>query len=317
MNDQIKVSICMLAYNHEKYIRQALDSILMQKVDFNYEILIHDDASLDKTADIIKEYEEKYPNIIKPIYQVENQFSKGKMISREYQYPRVSGQYVAFCECDDYWIDAYKLQKQVNFLDKNPKIFSTAHKYMIVDKIGNFIKYSHEGIELNKYFTKNDALKYKNELFHPNTIMFRSEILKEKRFFQGFDECCILGGHTYMIYYFLQKSDIYIMNECMSVWRKVIEKDGTSYSSRADRHRITYNIKLLDMYCRYNVFFKNEYNFDIVIRKMLLICIKIILRNNEEGIDKITALKECFKLVSVYDIFSLPYYELKRRLKGE
>lgn len=317
MNDQIKVSICMLAYNHEKYIRQALDSILMQKVDFNYEILIHDDASPDKTADIIREYEERYPNIIKPIYQVENQFSKGKMISREYQYPRVSGQYVAFCECDDYWIDVYKLQKQVNFLDKNPKIFSVAHRYMIVDKIGNFIKYSHEGIELNKYFTKNDALKYKSKLFHPNTIMFRSEILKEKRFFQGFDECCILGGHTYMIYYFLQKSDIYIMNECMSVWREVIEKNGTNYASRVNSHIITYNIKLLDMYCRYKKFFKDEYDFDSTIRRMLLVCIKIILKNNETGINKISALKDCLSLVKMSDILSLPYYEIIRRFINE
>lgn len=314
MREEIKVSICMLAYNHEKYIRKALDSILMQKVDFNYEILIHDDASLDKTADIIREYEGKYPNIIKPIYQVENQFSKGKMISREYQYPRVSGQYIAFCECDDYWIDEYKLQKQVDFLDKNPKIFSVAHRNMIVDKNNHFISYSHEGVELNRYFTKKDALKYRSGLFHPNTVMFRSEVLKEKRFFQGFDECCILGGHTYMIYYFLQKSDIYIIKECMSAWRRVIEKNGSSYSSRSNDHIITYNIKLLDMYCRYNKFFEDEYNFNVIIRKMLLICIKLIIKYKEDGVKKVSALKECLNMVRISDIFLLPYYEIMRRI---
>ena len=75
MKDDIMVSICCITYNHEKYIREALDSFLMQNTDFKYEIVIHDDASTDNTANIIREYEEKYPDIIKPIYQKENQYS--------------------------------------------------------------------------------------------------------------------------------------------------------------------------------------------------------------------------------------------------
>ena len=77
MKDDIMVSICCLAYNHEKYIRQCLDGFIMQKCDFKFEVIIHDDASTDHTADIIREYEKKYPDIIKPIYQTENQYSKG------------------------------------------------------------------------------------------------------------------------------------------------------------------------------------------------------------------------------------------------
>ena len=67
-----------ITYNHEKYIADALDSFLMQQVSFSYEIIVHDDASTDKTAKIIREYEKNYPSIIKPIYQTENQYSKGK-----------------------------------------------------------------------------------------------------------------------------------------------------------------------------------------------------------------------------------------------
>jgi len=111
MSDDPIVSICCITYNHEKYIRDAIEGFLMQKTLFPIEILIHGDASTDKTADIIKEYEVKYPDIIKPIYQTENQFSKGVSISATYQFPRARGKYIAICEGDDYWTDPHKLQK--------------------------------------------------------------------------------------------------------------------------------------------------------------------------------------------------------------
>jgi glycosyltransferase involved in cell wall biosynthesis len=90
----------------------------MQKTSFDVEILIHDDASLDNTVDIIKLYQQKYPDIIKPIYQTENQYSKGQRgISLKYNFPRAKGKYIAMCEGDDYWTDPLKLQKQVDFLE--------------------------------------------------------------------------------------------------------------------------------------------------------------------------------------------------------
>lgn len=113
------VSVCTLAYNHAPYIRECLDGILMQKTDFAFELLIHDDASTDGTADIIREYEAKYPDIIKPIYQTENQYSKGVKISATIQFPKAKGKYIALCEGDDYWTDPLKLQKQVDFMEAN------------------------------------------------------------------------------------------------------------------------------------------------------------------------------------------------------
>lgn len=114
------VSICCITFNHEKYIRDAIEGFLMQKTLFPFEILIHDDASTDRTSYIIREYEEKFPDVIKPIYQTENQYSKGISISATYQFPRARGKYIAMCEGDDYWTDPLKLQKQVDFLEKNP-----------------------------------------------------------------------------------------------------------------------------------------------------------------------------------------------------
>lgn len=117
----VLVSICCLAYNHESYISQCLDGFVMQKCNFSYEVLIHDDASTDGTANIIREFEERYPNLIKPIYQIENQWSKGVKITSKLNFPRAQGKYIALCEGDDYWTDPLKLQKQVDFLEAHPE----------------------------------------------------------------------------------------------------------------------------------------------------------------------------------------------------
>lgn len=119
-NYEITVSIICNAYNHEEYIRKTLEGFVMQKTDFIFEVLVHDDASSDHTAEIIREFEVKYPNIIKPIYETENQYSKHDGSLSRIQYERVKGKYVAFCEGDDYWIDENKLQRQVNFMDNHP-----------------------------------------------------------------------------------------------------------------------------------------------------------------------------------------------------
>ena len=127
------VSIICTAYNHEKYIKYAIDGFLMQKTNFEYEILIHDDASTDNTPKILKEYQDMYPDLIKVIYQKENQYTKG-VSAITVLLEKAKGKYLAFCEGDDYWIDKYKLQKQVDFLDRNIDYSAVYHNVKIVDK---------------------------------------------------------------------------------------------------------------------------------------------------------------------------------------
>lgn len=117
--NNVMVSIVCNTYNHEKYIADALDGFISQKTNFPIEILVMDDASTDGTADIIREYEKKYPEIIKPIYHTVNQWSRGLGPVRQNR-DRAIGKYVAMCEGDDYWIDEYKLQKQVDYMEAHP-----------------------------------------------------------------------------------------------------------------------------------------------------------------------------------------------------
>lgn len=128
MNSAPLVSIITLSYNHETYINECLDNLVHQKVDFPFEIIVHDDASTDKTASIIKYYEALYPNIIKPIYQTENQYSKKIGMCRTFVYPKVRGKYIAICEGDDYWCDLEKLKKQVFILEEHPEYSACVHR---------------------------------------------------------------------------------------------------------------------------------------------------------------------------------------------
>jgi len=114
------VSILAITYNHEKWIARALDSFVSQKTNFKFEILVHDDASTDSTPDIIREYVRLYPDLIRPIFQVKNQYSVGN-IPHLFVTEMAKGNYLAFCECDDFWNDPYKLQKQVDLLEAYPE----------------------------------------------------------------------------------------------------------------------------------------------------------------------------------------------------
>lgn len=137
MESQVQVSIICLTYNHEKYIRECLEGFVSQKTDFAFEVLVHDDASTDATASIIREFEAKYPHIIKPTYQTENQYSKGKNIIMPLLMSKARGKYFAWCEGDDFWTDPYKLQKQHDALSAHPECFMCVAKTKVVNEDGS------------------------------------------------------------------------------------------------------------------------------------------------------------------------------------
>jgi len=162
--DQPVVSVCCTTYNHEPYIGEAIDGFLMQETDFPFEILIRDDCSTDKTAEIVKEYADKYPSLIKPVFEKENTYSQGvKPMPQLYKIS--DGKYIALCEGDDYWTDPLKLQKQVYFLEENSN-FSLVASKSFVDKPGGNI------MGIPGVYNFSDILQ--NNCFSTQTVLFRA-----------------------------------------------------------------------------------------------------------------------------------------------
>lgn len=128
----IMATISCVTFNHASYIRQALDSFLMQKTDFEYEIVVHDDASTDGTGDILREYEKKYPGRVRPLIQKENQYSQGiDNISGAFNFPRARGKYIFMCDGDDYFVSPHKLQMQVDYMEAHPDCTLCIHSARI------------------------------------------------------------------------------------------------------------------------------------------------------------------------------------------
>lgn len=126
------VSICCATYNQVNFVRQCFDGFLKQETNFSFEVLVHDDASTDGTAEVIREYADRYPQLFLPILQSENQYRKGnKKITATFNLPRARGKYVAICEGDDYWSDPHKLQKQVDFLESHPEYSLYCHNWSV------------------------------------------------------------------------------------------------------------------------------------------------------------------------------------------
>lgn len=122
------ISIICTTYNHERYIDSAIRGFLSQDCEFPFEILIHDDASTDRTQEVVRRWQQRYPAIIKPVLQTVNQKSQG-VRPFELMLARAQGAYVATCEGDDYWIDSRKLQRQVGFLQQHPDVSCSVHNY--------------------------------------------------------------------------------------------------------------------------------------------------------------------------------------------
>ena len=268
MNKKILISIICVTYNHEKFIEKAIKGFLMQKTSFDYEILIHDDASSDKTKKIIKEYEKKYKNLIKVIYQKENQYSQGKSPTVNL-FNIAKGKYLAFCEGDDYWIDEYKLQKQVNFLEKN-KNFSAVYSNVLIVNGQNKLfndKNARKSFPLYDNFVLNKFNEYRisplgqaSGLVCINFWNKTSEILK-KEYIQ-----CKVNGDVKIYVLLNQLGDIFYSKEIMSCYRRTYT--GDSWNARI------LNKDLSEYFYRSNIeiynFLLKVFNFKINLKYLLL-----------------------------------------------
>lgn len=245
-----RVSIACITYNQAAYIRQTLDSFLMQKTDFTFEILINDDASTDGTVDIIKEYQKKYPEIIKPVFHKNNLFSQGKrgMFTR-FLLPIAKGEYIALCEGDDFWTDENKLQSQVKFLDENKDYALCFHsvKVFYEDSSKKEVIYP-EGISPNNFNLKT--------LLRTNFIQTNSVVYRKQDYTNVVYN--VTPGDWYLHLYHAQFGKIGFIDKVMSAYRR--HEGGIWWSDEDDRHEfwIKHGVNHVAMYeAVYDMFISN------------------------------------------------------------
>lgn len=218
-----KVAIWSLTYNHEPYIRDALEGFVMQKTDFPFVAIVHEDVSTDGTATILKEYAEKYPDIIFPIFEEENQYSKGNGSIENIMKKAceaTDAKYVAICEGDDFWIDPYKLQIQSDFLDKHPDyglVHSNAYEWFW--GYGNRKLIYHERkIPSGKIYT--NILK-RNCIYSPS-VLFRNSFIGKLR-----SECPNAPCLDRIVWMFISKnSKIGYIDKALVTYR-ILRKSAT------------------------------------------------------------------------------------------
>lgn len=213
-NDKILVSVYCLCYNHEKYIRKCLDGFIMQKTNFDFEVIIHDDASTDNSAKIIREYEDKYPDIIKPIYQKENQYSQGIKIRDKYMLPKCKGKYIAICEGDDFWTDENKLQTQVDYMEIHEKCSICGHAYKEVNENGDFLKNIFRKSDQDENINYEDIIFWRTGVSTASLVYRKDLFLERPQFFKETD----VGDYPLMLY-MASKGDFHYINKSMANYR--------------------------------------------------------------------------------------------------
>lgn len=295
------VSVLCAAYNHEKFIKDAIEGVIRQKTNFEIELIIHDDASTDHTADIIKEYVEIYPNIIRPIFQKENQYMKHN-ITKDYLLPVVRGKYIAFCEGDDYWIDDYKLQEQVDFLESHSDYSMCMH---------NAIKYNYETGEqkvLNTFpksgtYTQREQLMLGLGTDFPAcaSYILRADFIKQMPEF--FFQSAVLDYPIRQ--YYANCGKIFYSEKVMSVYRACTDHSFMKELSQNQKFYNNYTIKMIRFFEKFDIY--TEYNFhdilnDKIMSDYLGFCLSIAqdvgMQKAADNHMNLMTVKKCYQYIS-------------------
>lgn len=259
--DSIKVSIICNTFNHEKYIEDAIKGFVNQKTDFKYEICIHDDASTDHTKEVILKYERLYPELIHAIIQTENQYSKGISVNA-INSSRARGEYIAFCEGDDYWTDPYKLQKQVNLFEKYPDCALVLHGSIIINAKNKFAKRTWLFTNKERKLSVEEVLNARGIVAAHNSYMYRNVENTFPDFFRNLG----VWDTTRCIYFALNNS-VYYIPELMSVYRVGI-KGSWNDRIRLDQDKLVKHYrKEIHFYQELNQY--THFKYDNVISKTI------------------------------------------------
>lgn len=273
-NDKILVSIRCLVYNHESYLCQCLEGFVMQKTNFRFEAIVHDDASTDGSATIIREYAEKYPDIIKPIYETENQYSKRDGSLTRITNAACRGKYIAICEGDDYWIDPQKLQKQVDFLEAHPDYLLCGTNGLILwDNGTNAPEYFNRNFTSRELMPEDVIGKWP---FPTASLMYRRELFALLDSFK----CRTYNGDIRIILVALANGRIWSLADITTVYRKNNDANSSTNRIKAKKdHGEFYFGQMIKLYSSYDIYtdhrFKDFINIALTKDKKRLKVIKL------------------------------------------
>lgn len=306
VNSNIMVSIKVLSYKHVKYIRQALDSILNQKVNFKYEIVVGEDCSNDGTKEILLEYKEKYPDIFilliheKNLGAAKNEYLVGK---------KCRGKYIANLESDDYWCDENKLQKQVDYLEKHPKIMAVGSNDYFVDNEGKNPVKSLATFETDRIYKMKDYL-YNGMRIHTNTLLYRNIIPVDGEEYEKVRFCAPTMGDVFKRCLIYDLGDIYVFPEIM-----LCHRNGQAVKSSFQAQQVNNAMKntymMMTIVEHMDVYFKGKYDFSSKIATRLgSLYLEHILGNINLDLDEYKKVKKTLSiknrmLIKKYIIYAL------------
>lgn len=256
------VSICAVCYNHGPYLKEALDHFLSQK-GVSFEILIHDDASKDDSQAIIRAYQKKYPDIIKPILQTENQYSQGiTNISGAFNFPRAKGKYIALMDCDDYWSDELKLKRETDYLEAHPDCMMCVHAAEVRNDQGELVnKDLMRPYRGDRLLTPSEAVD-KAGAFPFGSMVFRKEIVET---LPDYYVNCPVGDRPLELMAAARGSIVYF-DRAMSVYRFNAAGSWTNDMKSGDykKKQDTYARQMKEMYRGFDAATGRKYHREAV-----------------------------------------------------
>lgn len=329
----IEVTICCVTFNHAKYVRKCLDTLVCQETNFKYEILIHDDLSQDGTIGIIQEYAKKYPDIIVPYIEEENQYSKGnRAIIINLMLGLARGKYIAICEGDDFWNDEKKLQKQYDLLEQNSDCVMCTHKVRTVDETGQQIiayipkDYNEKKVINGDWYVKH-ILENDRHLFHTSSMFFRKSAM-EKDFgnIPPFMTVAATEDRVLFLYYGSKGNLIYLPDE-MSSYRSMSEG---SWSSKMVKYRDRFYandqdiLEMIDGFNKYtNYKYKDSvYAYETIVKfrtlQYELNCKELCSKRYEELFQTLSKKEQIyFRICSKIPLLGKSYRKLKKLIKRQ
>ena len=255
------VSVLCLTYNHEAYIRQTLESFVTQQTDFPFEVIVHDDASTDGTAGIIWEYAVKYPDIIKPIYQTENQYSKPDTpIMKTFLFPKALGKYFAICDGDDQFTDPLKLQRQVDFMEANPEYSICVHRaFLHLEGTDPSEDLFYPEEEEDRDYERRELIVKGAGFFATNSFLMRREVgetLPEAFFIPG------VGDYPWLIYASILGKCRYLAAP-MCVHNEGVKGSWTEDVWQDHEAHLDHEAEMMQMLDRVDAYYEGQYHDEI------------------------------------------------------